>query len=120
MTSLYLLIIVFPKLDPLTATGMALCVNLVPKCQNLFRLVSDLAELNSPYSSLRLSRNSNNFFKFYSAKQNLILIPVLSGIRFRLVSDYAEKSYLPQQCPNSNKFLRMSRKGDLRSKAGGL
>jgi hypothetical protein len=28
MTPLYLLIIVFPKCDPLTATEMALCVNL--------------------------------------------------------------------------------------------
>jgi hypothetical protein len=27
MTPIYLLIIVFPKFDPLTATGMALCVN---------------------------------------------------------------------------------------------
>ncbi len=31
----------FPKFDPLTAAGMALCVNLGPKCQNLFPLVSD-------------------------------------------------------------------------------
>ncbi len=30
MTLLYLLIIDFPKFDPLTATGMALCVNLGP------------------------------------------------------------------------------------------
>jgi hypothetical protein len=30
-----------PKFDPLTATGMALCVNLGPKCQNLFCLVLD-------------------------------------------------------------------------------
>jgi hypothetical protein len=37
----YLLIIDFPKFDPLTATGLALCVNLGPKCQNLFPLVSD-------------------------------------------------------------------------------
>ncbi len=41
MTLKYLLIIDFPKFDPLTATGMALCVNLGPKCQNLFPLVSD-------------------------------------------------------------------------------
>ena len=34
-------ILVFPKFDPLTAPGMALCVNLGPKCQNLFPLVSD-------------------------------------------------------------------------------
>jgi hypothetical protein len=36
----YLLIIIFPKFDPLTATGIA-CVDLGPKCQNLFRFVSD-------------------------------------------------------------------------------
>jgi hypothetical protein len=41
MTLQYLLIIDFPKFDPLTAAGMALCVNLGPKCQNLFPLVSD-------------------------------------------------------------------------------
>jgi hypothetical protein len=41
MTLKYLLIIDFRKFDPLTATGMALCVNLGPKCQNLFPLVSD-------------------------------------------------------------------------------
>jgi hypothetical protein len=35
----YLLIIDFPKFDPLTAAEMALCVNLGPKCQNLFPLV---------------------------------------------------------------------------------
>jgi hypothetical protein len=39
MTPLYLLKIVFPKLDPLTVTGMALCADLGPKCQNLFCLV---------------------------------------------------------------------------------
>ncbi len=32
-------IIVFPKFDPLTASEMALCVDLGPKCQNLFCLV---------------------------------------------------------------------------------
>ncbi len=32
---------IFPKFDPLTAPGIALCVNLGPKCQNLFPLVSD-------------------------------------------------------------------------------
>ncbi len=41
MTLLYLIIIVFPKLDPLTATGMALFVILGPNCQNLFPLFSD-------------------------------------------------------------------------------
>ena len=41
MTPLYLLKIVFPKFDPLTATGMALRVDLGPKRQNLFCLVSD-------------------------------------------------------------------------------
>jgi hypothetical protein len=41
MTLKYLLIIDFPKFDPLTAAEMALCVNLGPKCQNLFPLVSD-------------------------------------------------------------------------------
>ncbi len=39
MTPLYLLKIVFPKFDPLTETGMALCVDLGPKCHNLFCLV---------------------------------------------------------------------------------
>ncbi len=39
MTHKYLLIIDFPKFDPLTAAKMALCVNLGPKCQNLFPLV---------------------------------------------------------------------------------
>jgi hypothetical protein len=34
MTLNYLLIIDFPKFDPLTAAEMALCVNLGPKCQN--------------------------------------------------------------------------------------
>ena len=46
MNPLYELILVFPKFDPLTAPGMALCVNLGPKCQNLFCLVWDQAELS--------------------------------------------------------------------------
>jgi hypothetical protein len=33
MTLKYLLIIDFPKFDPLTATEMALCGNLGPKCK---------------------------------------------------------------------------------------
>ncbi len=41
MTLLYLLITDFPKFDPLTATVMALYVNLWPKCQILFSVVSD-------------------------------------------------------------------------------
>jgi hypothetical protein len=41
MTLKYLLIIDFPKFNPLTTAEMALCVNLGPKCQNLFPLVSD-------------------------------------------------------------------------------
>ncbi len=41
MTLKYMLLIDFLKFDPLTAAGMALCVNLGPKCQNLFPLVSD-------------------------------------------------------------------------------
>ncbi len=41
MTHKYVLIIDFPKFDLLTAAEMALCVNLGPKCQNLFPLVSD-------------------------------------------------------------------------------
>ncbi len=41
MTLKYLLIIDFPKFDPLTGTEMALCGNFGPKCQNLFPLVSD-------------------------------------------------------------------------------
>ncbi len=36
MTLNYLLIIDFPKFDPVTAAEMALCGNLGPKCQNLF------------------------------------------------------------------------------------
>ncbi len=39
LTPFYLLKIFFPKFDPLTVTGMALCVDLGPKCQNLFFLV---------------------------------------------------------------------------------
>ena len=39
MTLKYLLIIDFPKFDPLIAAEMPLCVNLGPKCQNLFPLV---------------------------------------------------------------------------------
>jgi hypothetical protein len=39
MTLKYLLIIDFPKFDPLTAVEMALCINLGLKCQNLFPLV---------------------------------------------------------------------------------
>ncbi len=41
VTLKYLLIIDFPKFDPLTAAEMALYVNLGQKCQNLFPLVSD-------------------------------------------------------------------------------
>ncbi len=41
MNPLYELLLVFLKFDPLTAPGMALCVNLGPKCQNLFCLVWD-------------------------------------------------------------------------------
>ncbi len=39
MTLKYLLIIDFPKFDPLTAAEMAICGNLGPKCQDLFPLV---------------------------------------------------------------------------------
>jgi hypothetical protein len=39
MTLKYLLIIDFPKFDPLTAAETALCANLGPKCQHLFPLV---------------------------------------------------------------------------------
>ena len=41
MTLKYLLIIDFPKFDPLTAAEMVLWGNLGPKCQNLFPLVRD-------------------------------------------------------------------------------
>ncbi len=41
ITLKYLLIIDFPQFNPLTAAEMAGCVNLGPKCQNLFLLVSD-------------------------------------------------------------------------------
>jgi hypothetical protein len=44
MTLKYLLIIDFPKFDPLTAAEMALCGNLGPKFHILFLLVSDEAE----------------------------------------------------------------------------
>ncbi len=39
MTLKYLLIIDFPKFDPLTGAEMALCGNLRLKCQNLFPLI---------------------------------------------------------------------------------
>jgi hypothetical protein len=39
MTLKYLLIIDFPKFEPLTAAEMALCGNLGQKCQHLFPLV---------------------------------------------------------------------------------
>ena len=39
MTPKYLLIIDFPKFEPLTAAEMVLCRNIGPKCQNLFPLV---------------------------------------------------------------------------------
>ncbi len=39
MTLQYLLIIDFPKFDPLKAAEMALCGDLGPKCQILFPLV---------------------------------------------------------------------------------
>jgi hypothetical protein len=39
VTPLYEPILVFPKFVPITAPGMALRVNLGPKCQNLFPLV---------------------------------------------------------------------------------
>jgi hypothetical protein len=39
LNPLYEPILVFPKFDPLTAPGMALCADLGPKCQNLFYLV---------------------------------------------------------------------------------
>ena len=37
-TLIYLLIIDFPKFDPLTVTGMALCVNLGPKMSKFIPL----------------------------------------------------------------------------------
>jgi hypothetical protein len=39
MTLKYLLIIDFPKFEPLTAAEIALCGYLGPKCKNLFPLV---------------------------------------------------------------------------------
>jgi hypothetical protein len=39
MNPLYEPIVIFPKFDPLTASEMALSVNLGPKPQNLFPLV---------------------------------------------------------------------------------
>jgi hypothetical protein len=53
VNSLYLQIIVFPKFDPLTATGMALCVGLGPKFQTLFRLDSDKAEFLAIFSNFK-------------------------------------------------------------------
>ncbi len=41
MTLKSLLIIDFPKFNPLTAAEMALCGNLGSKCQQIFPLVSD-------------------------------------------------------------------------------
>ncbi len=41
MNPLYELILVFLKFDPIMAPEMAFCVNLEPKCQNLFCLVWD-------------------------------------------------------------------------------
>ena len=41
MTLKYLLIIDFPKFDPLTAAGLAFSVSLGPKCQKIFPLVSN-------------------------------------------------------------------------------
>ena len=41
MNPLHEPILVFPKFDPLTGPGMPLCVNLGPKCLNLFPLVSE-------------------------------------------------------------------------------
>jgi hypothetical protein len=39
VSPLYEPILVFPKFDPIAVPGMALRVNLGPKCQNLFPLV---------------------------------------------------------------------------------
>jgi hypothetical protein len=52
MALLYLLIISFPKFDSLTATEVALCVGLGPKCQNYF---PSLSQRNRVSLSLRLS-----------------------------------------------------------------
>jgi hypothetical protein len=41
MTPIYLLIIVFPKFNPLKATGKVLGLNIVPECQKLFSLYGD-------------------------------------------------------------------------------
>ncbi len=49
MTLLYLLIIDFPKFDPLTAQGWLF------QYQNLFTLFSDQAELNSALSQTKLN-----------------------------------------------------------------
>jgi hypothetical protein len=63
---------VFLKFDPLTVTGMALCVDLGPKCQNLFCLVE--------------------------TKQNRVQLSLrLGGIEFSLVSDSAESSFASSQ-----------------------
>jgi hypothetical protein len=50
MNPLYEPILVFLKFDPLTAPGMALCVDLGPNCQNLFHTKSAavLREFQSP------------------------------------------------------------------------
>jgi hypothetical protein len=59
----YLLIIDFPKFYPLTAADMALCVNLGPKCQNLFPLPNltfygDIFRAN--FFDLKNSKNRQN------------------------------------------------------------
>jgi hypothetical protein len=55
MNPLYDPRLVFPNFDPLTVSGMALCVDFGPKCQNLFCLVPDYSE-----SSLALSQTKQN------------------------------------------------------------
>jgi hypothetical protein len=56
MIPLYLLKLVFTQFDPLTVTGMVLCANLGPKCQNLFPLVSDYAESSLAWSETKRNR----------------------------------------------------------------
>jgi hypothetical protein len=56
MFPLYLLIIVFPKFDPLTAKGMALYRKMSKKFQNLFSLFWVLAESSLAYTETKRNR----------------------------------------------------------------
>jgi hypothetical protein len=69
MNPLYELILVFSKFDPLTAPGMALCVNLGPKCQNLLCGFNDVYMTESHYS---LGMVTGTWSTLYLQRQFLI------------------------------------------------